>query len=641
MTSHENIGSSNPSGSNQFPLIVDEDNATPSSPLLNMPNDVQAVQPRNEIIQEEGKYKSIVWNHFKRKRVDEKDKAKCNYCKKLLVRGSNYGTKHLHDHVKICPRRKFQDIRDMNQKILARDQNKVDSMAGVNAYNFDQNVSRNELARMIILHEYPLSIVDHIGFRKYSTSLQPWFRMVSRNTIKKDILSIYEKEREKSKHEIDKNQGRISITTDMWTSQNKRRGFMVVTTHFIDGLWRLQSQVMRFIYVPSPHTKEVLSSVLLDTLLEWNIDRKLSTMTMDNYSTNDAVIKIILDKLQRGALIMRGSMLHMRCAAHVLNLIVQDGLDVIGSCIEKVRESVGFWTASTKRRQKFEEMARQAHVECTKELALDCKTRWNSTYLMLSIAIKYQNVFYRLNICESSYKCIPTEEELEMASNICERLAVFHKITELFSDPRYKIELLEYYFPIIYGDEVDNEIQMVRDICYEMIRDYSSGRMGREGTRGPCVGENLQVDDSLMDFERYLSKKKRGGNIKLELDHYLEDDLMPRTVDFDILAWWKSNGPKYPTLQRIARDILAIPVSTVALKSSFSTSGRLLSPHRSKLHQKTVEALMCAQNWLWAEINGSSSTIDGIEDKFQNILDDYDDEEESGVTMMEESGDSF
>ena len=54
----------------------------------------------------------------------------------------------------------------MNQKNLARDQNKVYSMAGVNAYHFNQNVSRNELACMIILHEYPLSIVDHIGFRK-------------------------------------------------------------------------------------------------------------------------------------------------------------------------------------------------------------------------------------------------------------------------------------------------------------------------------------------------------------------------------------------------------------------------------------------------------------------------------------------
>ena len=102
-----------------------------------------------------------------------------------------------------------------------------------------------------------------------------------------------------------------------------------------------------------------------------------------------------------------------------------------------------------------------------------------------------------------------------------------------------------------------------------------------------------------------LVRKKKGGNTKLELDHYLEDDLMPRTLDFDILVWWKSNRPKYPNLQRIARDILAIPISIVASESTFSTSGRLLSPHRSELHPMTVEALMCAQNWLWAEIKGN------------------------------------
>ena len=32
-------------------------------------------------------------------------------------------------------------------------------------------------------------------------------------------------------------------------------------------------------------------------------------------------------------------------------------------------------------------------------------------------------------------------------------------------DLRYKIELLEYYFPLIYGDEAENEIQNVRDTC--------------------------------------------------------------------------------------------------------------------------------------------------------------------------------
>ena len=74
--------------------------------------------------------------------------------------------------------------------------------------------------------------------------------------------------------------------------------------------------------------------------------------------------------------------------------------------------------------------------------------------------------------------------------------------------------------------------------------------------------------------------------------------------DFDILRWWKSNGLKYHTLQRIARDILAIIVTTVTSESAFSISGRLLSPHHSRLHPKTIEAMMCDQNWLWSEING-------------------------------------
>ena len=49
----------------------------------------------------------------------------------------------------------------------------------------------------------------------------------------------------------------------------------------------------------------------------------------------------------------------------------------------------------------------------------------------------------------------------------------------------------------------------------------------------------------------------------------------------------------------------------------------------------------CLIEFILSFFLGSSSTTDGIEYTFQNILDDYDDEEESDVTMMEESGDSF
>ncbi|CAI0429936.1 unnamed protein product [Linum tenue] len=43
--------------------------------------------------------------------------------------------------------------------------------------------------------------------------------------------------------------------------------------------------------------------------------------------------------------------------------------------------------------------------------------------------------------------------------------------------------------------------------------------------------------------------------ITTELNHYLFKELIPhRSVDFDILMWWKLNGLKSPTLQAIARN---------------------------------------------------------------------------------------
>ncbi|KAK2376096.1 zinc finger BED domain-containing protein RICESLEEPER [Trifolium repens] len=48
----------------------------------------------------------------------------------------------------------------------------------------------------------------------------------------------------------------------------------------------------------------------------------------------------------------------------------------------------------------------------------------------------------------------------------------------------------------------------------------------------------------------------------------------------------------------MARDILAIPVSTVSSESAFSTGGRVLDSFRSSLNSNTVEALICAQNWI-------------------------------------------
>ncbi|KAL0323600.1 UNVERIFIED_CONTAM: putative AC transposase [Sesamum angustifolium] len=76
----------------------------------------------------------------------------------------------------------------------------------------------------------------------------------------------------------------------------------------------------------------------------------------------------------------------------------------------------------------------------------------------------------------------------------------------------------------------------------------------------------------------------------------------------------------------MSRDILAIPISTVEFESAFSSSGKLINPHRNRLHHTTVEAL-CSRRWLWNEANDTYSTSDGIQ-TFPSILDEEDDQDD-------------
>ena len=78
-----------------------------------------------------------------------------------------------------------------------------------------------------------------------------------------------------------------------------------------------------------------------------------------------------------------------------------------------------------------------------------------------------------------------------------------------------------------------------------------------------------------------------------------------RDVNFEVLGWWKDNSSMYPLLSKVANDVLAVPVLTVASESVFSTEGLNTEGHivdlfRSSLSSLMVQNLVCAQNWLQA-----------------------------------------
>ncbi|KMS95189.1 hypothetical protein BVRB_011490 [Beta vulgaris subsp. vulgaris] len=295
--------------------------------------------------------------------------------------------------------------------------------------------------------------------------------------------------------------------------------------------------------------------------------------------------------------------------------------------------------ATPSRFQKFEDKARASKIDCSRKLQLDCKTRWNSTYLMLVSAMPYRNVFGNLKTQNPRLKfSVPTLCDWELAEIICDKLNRFHKITELFSgrkyptanlffrqvceikmalkkwkesekeeqlntdmagkmiekfdkywastngilavaailDPRNKLECVEHYFNIIYGDDSFLEIERIKRLLYDLLhvyrdkvsRDYFHSYSSHDGvSSGKRKGgiDSLDSGDQGDTWTQIKKNKKKKVNVRCELDHYLENDALPESSAFDVLHYWKIDL-KYPTLRKIVKDILGIPASRWPLR---------------------------------------------------------------------------
>ncbi|KNA14372.1 hypothetical protein SOVF_107590, partial [Spinacia oleracea] len=190
------------------------------------------------------RHASEAWASFIRKKVGQEIKAECKHCSKQLAGGPRAGTSHLKEHATKCLKRKCMDIRQTRLFGSVGSPCDTNETLTLAPYEFLQEDGRRDLAEMIILHAHPLSIVDHYGFRKYSKALQPGFKVPCRNTTKKDILQRYKVEKEKISACLRKVKGRVAMTTDMWTANHQKKGYMAVTAHFIDNSWKLQSQII-------------------------------------------------------------------------------------------------------------------------------------------------------------------------------------------------------------------------------------------------------------------------------------------------------------------------------------------------------------------------------------------------------------
>ncbi|GKE71156.1 zinc finger BED domain-containing protein RICESLEEPER 2-like protein, partial [Tanacetum coccineum] len=181
-------------------------------------------------------------------------------------------------------------------------------------------------------------------------------------------------------------------------------------------------------------------------------------------------------------------------------------------------------------------------------------------------------------------------------------------------DPRNKYDFLDVIMEDHYGREglsvVTKKISYIKDELKLFFEDYvrihapSSTTSSTLGKRQRTTDTSDEPDHGDM-LRRRMTRGQSSNSSISELDKYVGEVCEPfdKSVHFDILEWWKVNSQRFPILSLIARDLLAIPISIVASESVFSTSDRVLDSYMSSLGDKTIECLICTQDWLRVGLN--------------------------------------
>ncbi|KAL1175392.1 hypothetical protein V6Z11_A04G086400 [Gossypium hirsutum] len=287
---------------------------------------------------------------------------------------------------------------------------------------------------MIIRDELPFKFVEGEGFKFFISIACPRFHLPSCWTIRKGCLDLFNSMKNTLKQSFQKETSRICLTTDTWMSL-QRISYMVLTAHWIDDEWKLQKRIINFCPI-SAHRGESIAQALEKCLRDWGIE-KVFAITIDNTSSNNVAVDYLRKKLvHRKACVANGKFIHMRCAAHIINLIVQEGVTDASISVDRVRGAVRYIRASPSRLSKFNHQAEEEMVGTKAHLCLDVPTRWNSTYMMLNVAEKYECVFEAYVhddhnfFLDLSVGCgVPTCDDWENVRRVTKVFEPFHELT--------------------------------------------------------------------------------------------------------------------------------------------------------------------------------------------------------------------
>ncbi len=188
--------------------------------------------------------------------------------------------------------------------------------------------------------------------------------------------------------------------------------------HFIDDQWIRRQVILNTKAMTGSHTGEYISEMFLGMLEEWEIDK-------------DRVVLVLRDS---GANIVKGMRIaelpDMSCSAHILQLVVNDGLNsqrAVLNILSVMRSCATHFNHSLLAKQRLaviqQDLGLPAH-----SIIQAVPTRWNSTLHMLVRMLEQKRA---LNIYASEHGGFNSlsAEQWNIVSNLIETLSPVEEVT--------------------------------------------------------------------------------------------------------------------------------------------------------------------------------------------------------------------
>ncbi|KAJ4723478.1 Zinc finger BED domain-containing protein [Melia azedarach] len=535
--------------------------------------------------------------------------ARCNHCGKVFDGSSKKGTTHLNNHLKICPRKRNNGAGNNADKQMHQ------------TPNIPSSVVTEEKSVIDLIK----SCFDKHGF--LIKDCDPF----ALNSKKDEILKVYEEEKEELRRFLNQLPCRLSIGTGFYF------GYYVLSVCYIDNSWQQKEKVVSVCVANEEeelhHNYQNLVKMLKESCLDLKIDGNIcSIIYCDDIDSpffkgdrEDVIGEINSWFNQRGNSLPFGRLLF---SYDTLSSICNEFGDSLGECLwenfGEIRKCINYvkrWSSNSRNfqiaidnagvhgkdilvgensitnfgnavgyKEAFLELERIDSNFKSRSINLT-EEQWDEATVMHqhcealldSFGSLAESEYTTLNqyfpdFCDACMKLLSLRQKTqcydldEQTSTLIEKLSseleVYNLILVVAAilDPRFKMEIVQLWYKKIYGRDADRYFEKIIHDFTDVYNKYYAKASEFEDTTS---------SSSYLDSMGRPCKSAPKSS--LELERYLNDSKVPAIEDFDILAWWRIYTPIFPTLARMARDYLVLPINyRMPLNFNFFAAGDIL-----------------------------------------------------------------